>query len=59
MENTFLSAAAPGTVFRTPEVIEGPTTQEIQQEKQKKLLVPVLIGVAALAATIFAIKKFK
>lgn len=59
MENTFLSAVAPGTVMRAPEVVEGPTRQEIQQEMQKKLLVPVLIGVAALAATIFAIKKFK
>lgn len=59
IQGKFLSAVAPGTTPRVIEVVDGPTNSEIQKERQNKAMVPILIGVVAIAATFLAIKKFK
>lgn len=59
IQGKFLSAAAPGTAPKVIEVVDGPTNSEIQKEKLNKAMVPILIGVVAIAATFLAIKKFK
>ena len=53
-----LNAVNPNTNTRAVKVIAGPGNKEISDDRLKTIMVPAIIGIVALIATVFAVKKF-